>query len=104
MQTDAENLAVVRFSYATDDGDLDIEQWELLVRGAHLWDDRIVTGADLDPGWDSDDDRFLLTARIVAGAYIDRPNMASVESRQPFDSDSRELYGWDLRINYNFQF
>jgi len=104
VQTDAADMVVARFSYASDDGDLDIERWELLVRGVRVWDERIFTGVDVIPGYDSGDDSFLLTTRVIAGAYIDDHNMASVESRQPLDSDSRELNGWDLRVNYYFQF
>jgi hypothetical protein len=100
---DENNLGIFKLSYTDSTGD-EIERWEFLIRGVHRWNDQLFSSVEVVPGWDSLHDEFILNARALAGARIDRHNVASIEFALPIDSDSRNERGSSLRLNYNFLF
>lgn len=102
-ELDDRNLAVGRFSY-TAGSDHRYELWQLLVRGVHRFNDQLFTAVELTPGYESEQDEFTIGARAIVGARIDKHNVASLETVQPLDSDTRDLRGWSLRLSYHFMF
>ncbi len=103
LQLDEESMFLGKFSYTTSSDDR-YENIELLVRGLHRWSAKLFTSIDAIPGWDIEDDNVLLNARALAGAHIDRHNVASLELQVPFDHTSRKQLGTSLRLNYNYLF
>lgn len=103
VEMDEQNMALGKLSY-TDSADNLVERWELMIRGLHRFNDQLFSSVEITPGWDSLNDEFLLNARALAGARIDRHHIASIEFTLPIDSDSREQRGSSLRLNYNFLF
>jgi hypothetical protein len=103
IELDEDSMFLGKFSY-TDSSDNTYERVELLLRGLHRWNDQLFTSINIIPGWDSEADKFLLNARALAGARIDRHNIASIEFALPIDSTSREQRGTNLRLNYSFLF
>lgn len=103
VELDESNMGIVKLSYTDSTGD-EIERWELMIRGLHRWNDQLFSSVEIVPGWDSLGDDFLLNARALVGARVDRHNIVSLEFALPIDTDSREQRGSSLRLNYNFMF
>ena len=103
VELDEDSMFLGKISY-TDSSDNTYERVEFLLRGLHRWNDQLFTSVNITPGWDSEADKFLFNARALAGARIDRHNVASIEFELPIDSTSREQRGTSLRMNYSFLF
>jgi hypothetical protein len=103
VELDKDSMFLGKFSY-TDSSDNTFERVEFLLRGLHRWNDQLFTSVSVTPGWDNIADKVLLNARALAGARIDRHNVASIEFELPIDSTSREQRGTSLRMNYSFLF